>query len=270
MSLRSPAKAIFAAVCAAALVGCASSGGDSSSGMQNEGRQVFGDVGAATPQGATTVRPPAWRVALAVFSGPDAIARANQALPIIQGEGRVPEAFVEPRRRGAIIAFGAYDEPGDRAAQRDLTRIREMQINGRPAYPGAFLAPPQGGVSGSNPGWNLANVREQFGESVKYTLQVAVYESNNRAEAMRLAEQAVSIYRRDGELAFYYHGPNRSMVTIGVFTDREFDPASGRISDEIRALQQRHPEHLANGMVMTETLASGATRVQPPQLVRIP
>ena len=47
MSLRSPAKAIFAAVCAAALVGCASSGGDSSSGMQNEGRQVFGDVGAA-------------------------------------------------------------------------------------------------------------------------------------------------------------------------------------------------------------------------------
>lgn len=228
---------------------------------------MFGDVNRA---GQPQVRPPAWRVALAVFSGPDAVAQANIALPIIQGEGGMPEAFVEPRRSGAIIAIGAFDEPDSRQAQRELDRVKAMRRNGQVMYPRAFLAPPQSGVAGAIPEWNLANAREQHGQSVKYTLQVAVYESNRRAEAMRLAEEAASTYRRDGELAFYYHGPNRSMVTIGVFNDRDFDPASSRMSTELQQLMTRHPAHLYNGMGVTETLSDGSTRTQPPQLVRIP
>lgn len=253
-----------------AAFGCASGGSAPSDDLRSEGRQVFGGDGATGNPDQPLVRPPAWRVALAVFSGPDGVARANAALPIIQRQGNMPEAFVEPRKSGAIIAYGAYDQPDARQAQRDLERIRTMTINGQLAYPRAFLAPPQGGVSGAIPEWNLANAREQYGDSAKYTLQVAVYESERRAEAMRLAEQAASTYRRDGELAFYYHGPNRSMVTIGVFSDRDFDPASGRTSAELQEVMSRHPAHLVNGMGVRETLSDGSTRMQPPQLVRIP
>lgn len=259
------ALALLAAVSAPGA--CSSGEGASRDELRREGRQVFADV---SSPGQTPVRPPAWRIALAVFSGPDAVARANAVLPIVQREGGIPEAFVEPRKSGAIIAYGAYDAPDSRQAQRDLERIRAMQVDGRRVYPRAFLAPPQGGVSGAIPEWNLATAREQYGQTMKYTLQVAVYEANRRAEAMRLAEQAAATYRRDGELAFYYHGPNRSMVTIGVFGDRDFDPSSGRMSQELQELVARHPAHLYNGMGVRETLSDGSTRTQPPQLVRIP
>lgn len=264
--LRGLFAAAFAAFTLLAPVGCASGDSGPSQDLRAEGRQVFGGAN----QDGAVVRPPAWRVALAVFSGADAVARANAALPIIQQQGNMPEAFVEPRKSGAIIAVGAYDQPDSRQAQRELERIRTMTINGQLAYPRAFLAPPQGGVSGAIPEWNLASAREQYGSSAKYTLQVAVYESDRRAEAMRLAEQAASTYRRDGELAFYYHGPNRSMVTIGVFRDDDFNPESGRMSRDLQELMARHPAHLVNGMGVRETLGDGTTRMQPPQLVRIP
>lgn len=238
--------------------------------MADEGSQLFGSPSQRGSGSASQPRLPAWRIVLRTFTGSNAVAQATQALPVIQSAGRMPEAFVEPRKNGAIIAYGAYAQPDDAAAQRDLKRIRAMKVDGLSPYSGAFLAPPQGGAAGANPEYNLANAREEFGPSAKYTLQVAVYESDNRAEAMRLAERAVQTYRQEGELAFYYHGPNRSMVTIGVFGDRDFDPSSNQMSQELQALMARHPDHLYNGRGVREKLIDGTTRSQAPQLVRIP
>ncbi len=239
--------------------------------MREEGAAVFGAGGASGASGSVAAsRPAAWRIVLATYSGENALAQAHAALPVFQNEGGVPEAFVEPRRRGAVIAVGAYDEPSSAAAQRHLARIRAITYNGRPAHPAAFLAPPEARPTGGDPELDLATARRRFGESAKYTLQVAVYESDRRAEAARLAEQAAASYRADGELAFYFHGPNRSMVTIGLFTDRDYDPQNNRYSAELRALLARHPKHLLNGMGVRERGPDGSTRDQPPQLVQTP
>jgi len=245
--------------------GCASSSSSPDSSLRTAGAQVFGAKasGAASPSDA-------WRIMLVSFTGPSALQRAKAALPTVQRMGGVPNAIVMPQKDGAIIAVGAYNSPTSPQVQRDLKRIRSILVNGQPAYPQAFLVPPPKGVNGANPKWNLANAKEQFGQSVQYTLQVAVYESDDRNEAMRSAEQAVATYRQNGELAFYYHGPNRSMVTIGVFTKDDYDPATGRTSDELTALMKKHPQHLYNGMGIKEHLIDGASRLQPTRLVRIP
>jgi len=266
-SLSTLAKALAAVLVTASLTpgGCAS-GSSPEPGLAQEGRAVFGAEG----RPGSTESAPAWRIVLAAFSGPDAVQRAQAALPIVQGRGGVPEAIVEPRRRGAVIAVGAFDDPASRAAQRELARVRAIEVDGRPAYPTAFLAPPEAQRLGSDPELDLATARERFGQSIRYTLQVGVYESDRRAEAARAAEEAAATYRRDGELAFYYHGPNRSMVTIGLFTERDYDPQSGRMSDELRALMSRHPKHLYNGMGVRQRLADGSVVDQAPRLVRVP
>lgn len=261
--------------------GCAS---DDQSAEQRrlaaEGAQLFGGAPttnpsggpdtAATPGATPGFRPPAWRVVLFRFSGEEALSRARSTLPMIQAGAELPEAFVEAHRDGAVIALGAYGSPSDQAAQLDLKRIRAILIDGRPAFPNAMLLPPESGANGLNPEFNVANIRETFGASARFTLQIGVYESENRMEAMRLAEQAVEALRQDGELAFYYHGPNRSMVTIGVFTDRDYDPARGRISDEIRILMKKHAENLYNGAGVRERLLDGSVRMQASRLVEIP
>jgi len=250
------------------VTGCAS-GGKPDSALSSEGRAVFGPTGGGASTG-DAARTPAWRVVLAVFDGDDAVQRAQAALPIIQGRGGVPRAFVEPRRNGAIIALGAFADPADRHAQRELARVRAIQIDGRPAFPSAFLAPPEAARLGTDPELDLATARQRFGQSIRYTLQVAVYESDHRAEAARLAEQAAVAFRQDGELAFYYHGPNRSMVTIGLFTERDYDPQSGRMSTELRDLMGRHPKHLYNGLGVRERRPDGSMVDQAPRLVRVP
>lgn len=273
---RASINAALGVICALAVLiaGCSSGGGGSSSApgsMRSEGAAVFG-VGpaAGSPGSAAAARPAAWRIVLATYSGENALAQAQAALPIFQNEGGVPEAFVEARRRGAVIALGAYESPSSSAAQRDLARIRAITYNDRPAHPAAFLAPPESRSLGGDPELDLATARERYGQSVKYTLQVAVYESDRRAEAARLAEQAAAAYRADGELAFYFHGPNRSMVTIGLFTDRDYDPQNDRVSAELRALIARHPKHLLNGMGVRERGPDGTTRDQPTHLVQTP
>ena len=246
--------------------GCASGGSDSApESMRAEGAKLFG-----APSDAATTRAPAWRLVLASFTGDNAVQEANASLPAFRTRGKAPDAFVEARRRGAIIAIGAYDDPTSAKAQRDLKRTRAILVDGKPVYSGAFFAPPEARRAGANPEFDLATARQRFGKSIRYTLQVAVYESDNRAEAARLAEEAAATLRRDGERAFYYHGPNRSMVTIGLFTDRDYDPQDGEVSPKIKELLARHPRHLYNGMGVRERGPDGETRDQPPRLVRVP
>lgn len=256
-------------LCVAALVGllgCSSGGATLDANRASEGAQLFG----AASGGSANTPSTGWRIVLATFRNTDAVTRAQAALPQIQAQAGLSGAFIVPQRHGAVIAVGSYDSPSDRTAQRDLKHIHAIRINGVAVFGSALLTPPPSGVSGANPELNLANAHDLFGDDVVYTLQVAVYESDNRAEVLRSAEQAAAMFRQDGELAFYYHGPNRSIVTIGLFTEKDYDPARSRLSDELKSLMERHPNHLYNGMGVREHLADGTTRNQPTRLVRIP
>jgi hypothetical protein len=153
-------------------------------------------------------------------------------------------------------------------------------------FSGAFLAPPTE-IHGTMPEFDLSNAKKLNGDWVLYTLQVGVYSREDQkaatpaemAEFRKTAEEAVVQLRREGEQAFYSHGPNRSMVTIGLFGTEDFDATSKFESPALRALRKRFPYNLQNGMGIKQrfTVTDPKTgqqmkkeRIQPSGLVQVP
>lgn len=213
-----------------------------------------------------------WTVVLAAFSGPDARQQAAAAADSIRARTDLPAIRVQDRGRGAAVVSGSYRSPADAAAQRDLARAREFTLDGRSPFSSAFLAPPAGSPDpGNTPQYHLSRAFAEFGAQSRYTLQIAVYESPNADEARRAAEQAAAQLRANGEPAFYYHGPSRSMVTIGAFTAAEAGLDNGLPGPVLAEFQRRHPYNLFNGrQLLLRTPGQAKPAPQPSFLVEIP
>jgi hypothetical protein len=84
------------------------------------------------------------------------------------------------------------------------------------------------------------------------------------AEIRKAAEGAVKALREQGDQAFYFHGPERSMVTVGLFPTAE-DAA-------IRAIQKRFPSHMINGQLTTNAKSEqlNGPKGQPSFVVTVP
>lgn len=251
----------------------------------DEGPAVFGKFGAApgdatgdpskAPEGAT------WTIVLATFRGQGHAAAAAAALPKIRAYSGLTAAFVETRGQDAsLVGLGRFVEPGSSAALAELRRVRAIAGSGTDGagakpFEGAFFAPPAGaaaGASGARPEYNLTRAREQHGKGAFVTLQVGVYErtdlgatsAQDLAEIRAAAEQAAAQLRREGEEAYYYHGPRRSMVTIGAFPEED---VTQKRSPAAAALRKRHPYNLLNG----QGYKSGSSgQVRASEFVRVP
>lgn len=287
-----PSRAVAAAflvTCAAVLAtGC--QGGDEARrtpDLAREGEAIFASP-SARPGGTQAPAPgsEAWSIVIAALEGEGAEAAARNLLAEIRARAGLTGAFVEARGNRYVVAYGSYSGPADRAAQTDLERIKAIEIDGVRPFLLAQLAPPI--RAGTIPEYDLRNTRRLHGTWALYSLQVGVYSredgrppaADEMREFRRLAEEAVSQLRREGEEAFYYHGPNRSMVTIGLFGVDDFDPQSpgGAQSPRLTALRERYPHNLLNGRGIRErrevTTAAGrpavVQRLQPSFLVQIP
>ncbi len=198
--------------------------------------------------------PEGWTIVLASYSGEDHAGRALAALDRVKALG-LGDARAEARAGGTVVALGHYESPPAPAAKADLARVRAVVVNGEPVFGGAFLAPPKQDAGDAGAANDLRGAREEFGKSVRYSLQVGVYEAKEREESKRAAEKAAAELRRAGEPAYYFHGPQRSMVTVGAFTEKEarafMDRASGQTTGagapELWELFRRHPQNLLNG-----------------------
>lgn len=216
--------------------------------------------------------------------GDGGMARAKEMLRIIQSDGGLKEAYIDQHSSGLVIAYGSYLGKADPRAVRDLERIQKIDLMGVKLFETATIAPPtSGSLRGSNPSNDLRTVKDRFGERAVYTLQVGVYgradyqmpNAKDLAEFRMAAEHAARELRSNGEMAFYYHAPSRSMVTIGVFGERDFDSTTlpPTQSNELRQLRERFPNNLLNGQGINETVRTESgkmTRLQSSQLVAIP
>lgn len=239
-------------------------GGDD--GADRPGRSANQASGESEP-GAGGV----WTILLGTYTDQNARERAERSLEIIRNQGGLRLAYMAERRDGYIVGYGSYQRPDTEAARADLARIRAVRGPGGRPFANAFFVPRRMRASmGNMPQLNLQQARAAYGDAAKYTLQVAVYESEDRREAMRKAEQAAAQLRSEGERAFYYHGSSRSMVTIGVFDDDDFDPETGEMSPELMSLRERHPYNLLNGMGIKERGPGGRDAMQRSALVQIP
>jgi hypothetical protein len=237
--------------------------GDQKQKLREEGRGLFaggegGPGGDATRVGGdgkgSLAASAAWTIVLKAYreqDEPDAAA----GLARVRAEGGLPEAYLEKRGEATVIAYGRYATPEE--GQKDLSRVHaiEVMLDGERVKPfaGAFLAPPAA-VKGSIPEYDLRNARRLKGDWALYTLQIGVYSREDKPATARemeefraAAEKAVVQLRREGEQAYYYHGPTRSMVTVGLFGKEDFDAASRLESPALKALRKKFPYNLQNG-----------------------
>lgn len=236
-----------------------------------------------------------WTIVLASFRGEQRAEQAVTALEAARAAG-LGDALVDRRGEATIVSVGRFDDPSGEAALARLKLVRELRVAGVRPYLGAFFAPPGGmALSGSRPEYNLASAAraeraraEAAGEKapeLRYTLQVAVYgrDDLNRdpteaelAESRKAAEEAAVRLRREGERAYYFHGPRRSMVTIGLWSDDDLASASTRDrpgrdeNAELTTLRKRFPHNLYNGAGLMEKSRQGTQRLQPSVLVVLP
>jgi hypothetical protein len=230
----------------------------------------------------TAAEPSLWSVVLATFKGESAEQEAAFALGRSRETPELAGAFVERRGTAFVLALGRFSDPGSPEAQAELKRVQGIEFQGGRPFAMAFLSPPvAGSEQGAMPQYNLLRTKEQYGPRARFTLQIGAYgrrDINRPTEAdltefRRAAERAVWQLRREGELAFYYHGPNMSMVTIGIFDGEDFDPAvPGSKSQRVIEAQKRHPYNLFNGQGVRERRGgqAGDGRMQPSALVIIP
>jgi len=204
-----------------------------------------------------TVAKSDWSIVIAGFNRETEGDAAATALDKVRNQGNLTDAYLEERGKAIVVAYGKYDSANSPAAKRDIDRIRGIEINKGYPFAGALLAPPlYEALAGTNPEFDLRNAKARFGKDALYTLQVGIYTRADGAEPTgkelgelrAAAEKAVNELRRQGDQAFYYHGPRRSMVTVGIFTNKDYDAADAtRQSPQLVLLRQKYPYNLENG-----------------------
>lgn len=240
------------------LTACQSGSSNPQNGSVKEtGQQLFGKTGKSGERAAPTgPASNSWSIMIGAYSGPDQAREARNSLAVLQSLGFL-DAFAEPRGKATIVALGRYPEPGDPRAQEDLARIRDFVVNGERPYTRAMLVPPETAAAGPMSELDLRSARDKYGRGAVFTLQIGVYARPDQAQPTpddlakfrAAAEQAAAKLRREGDEAFFYHGPFRSMVTVGVFDYADSDRGSGKPeSDRLTQTRKRHPHNLLNGV----------------------
>ncbi|MCC6906356.1 MAG: hypothetical protein IT430_00315 [Phycisphaerales bacterium] len=226
-----------------------------------------------------------WAVVLAAFTDADHRELATAYLAKFQEVTPFAGAWIETDERGSTVRYGSYSSLTDKQAQDDLNAIKDFVYNGGRPFSRAYLS--RFGLQeteGRLREYHLSQARRYLpGERTVYSLQIGVYEAEKDTttgkttsadEARRLAEQAAVQLRAQSELAFYYHGPNRSMVCVGVFPESAVDVATGLYSPEVMALQRRFPHNSLNGRTLKQKIVSVGGKVreelQPSFLVLVP
>jgi hypothetical protein len=222
-----------------------------------------------------------WSIALgSIGAGPTSQVEAMGTLNRARELG-LASARLERRGDRTMLMYGAYRGPDDPSAAADLARVRGLTMDGMRPFGSATLTPPMGGsLAGAIPEYDLGTARRRFGDRALYTLQVGVYQKEGAEEPTDeeldeirgAAEKAALDLRRMGEEAFYYHGPRRSTVTVGLLGEE--DAARGgvvRDSPKVRELQRKHPLNLVNGQgVRTRVKGQTEFELQKSFLVAIP
>lgn len=239
-----------------------------------DGPAVFGRA----PGGSATTQPDdsSWTIVLATIKGDFRERDARAALARIAASNIVPSPTL--RREGEVIfvVSGRYQGPTDTNAIAELQRLRSHREGNQQPFASALLAPPARRTElGANPDFNLLAVRQNAPADMRYTLQVGAYApgdqlnptSDQLAESRSAAERAAAQLRAEGEQAFYYHGPTMSVVTVGLFTDRDLTDGSPALV----ALRRKFPHNLFNGQGIAQRRPGQTTpTLQPSSLVLIP
>ncbi len=228
----------------------------------------------AAPQGT-------WGVVLATFTGDGHRQTAESfRVDIARRFPEVAAAYVVPRTDGSAVLVGHFAGPTDSAARSTLQQVKAISDGRQQAFPRAMLSRTESSAAPMGR-FDLRQVRRRFdGPGELYTVQVAVWgdfgsSQMSLATIQARAEQHTNELRQRGLPAFYHHDDDRklSIVTVGIFDSKAYDPRSTLYSPEVEATMTQFPVHLMNGeelLLQTDPNKPGHMEPQRCRLVEIP
>lgn len=217
-------------------------------------------------RGASKIEHAGWSILLERFEGKKHRDRADRYARRLAESHHIPDVWVFEREDKSHVMRGRYVEPTIDAAVRDLRQTRLLQIDGERVFRGADLISLISGGGGEASG--PLDLRQHVGS---YTLQIGFYDSDFGPDFRKAAEKAAKALRDDGDEAFFYHGPNRSLVTVGIFTDDDFIFVGG-VQDygpRILEIQKKYPYNLGNGVTLIEKRNGVVLGEQPSAVVKV-
>jgi len=281
-----PAAVVCAVAAAALLAGCIEERivRDDWAAFQRE----FGDPKSAAADGdardadGRRRAPEGWAVFVTSKTGPHRYREAFDLVRELTAREGLAGLWVHDVAGEAIVFCGKFRDRFGDEAKATLARVRAIeppedasaddadagdeQAVALNPYADAELIPIYGTAEGVGDAHDLAAYSGYF------SLQIAFYDrayDGNRREA---AEEAVDTLRKDGHEAYFYHGPHRSMVTIGLFTYDDFTQR-GNVEvygPKVRALQETFPYNLGNGLTVEQKLGGEDIGAQESFLIRVP
>lgn len=226
-----------------------------------------------------------WTIRCCTTAGPDGpgiAARFAAALKQVSGL-RAERVEVVEQEDGTAVYYGLYRrEYDDRAGiaryqpdpAKDLELIRSLNLSNsrlRPDDPDNWpfrLASMEElpDTRGGDPAWNLE------GKKGVWSLQVGVFYNTERMRRRKTAAQEYcKMLRQQGEEAYFYHGPDKSSVCIGLFPKdaireiRHVDELTGVpsfwnviVDERMQELQKKY-DHIENGHIMKDVSRDPAT-----------
>lgn len=203
------------------------------------------------------------------YSGTDAYSKVYHLVREARVEAGLANLWYTTSGEETIIYAGRFKEKDSDEAEAMLREVRNARIRGRRAFENAKIVEiTRARAEVSDP----RDLRSLTGKDL-YTLQIGYYDRGFGTDFRKAAETAVDILREAGETAYYYHGPNRSLVLINKWTRREAFTLQGNIdrySNIVRIAQEKYPYNVPNGQPFTADDDPDYVKTQHSSLIKIP
>jgi hypothetical protein len=225
-----------------------------------------------------------WSIILATVSGADHPAKAAAfRQQVVSQYPELRDATVRRLGQGSAIVVGRFESPGDAGAQAELKRVKAIERNGQKPFAGALLLrTASDALAGPPKPHDLRSLRAQF-PNVRplFTLQVAAWvtlgaKDLDYADMREAAEKYCAELRAKGHESWFLHDEDTetSIVTVGHFDRRAYDPKSTLFAPEVEDMMRVFPANHVNGepvlLLVDPRNPKGKTKPQPCRLVEVP
>jgi hypothetical protein len=196
---------------------------------------------------ATNRRNRGYAIELGRYSGAEAFHSVHNLMQTARQQAGLANLWYATQGSTTTVYMGRYKDDDSREARTALRRARDAEVNGKAVFADAEIVKLTAARSGE--ALDPRDLRTLKGRGL-YTLQIGYYDGSYGPDFRRAAETAVDVLRDQGEKAFYYHGPHRSMVLVNAWTHAEAFTLVGQVdrySNAVRLTQEKYPYNVPNG-----------------------
>ena len=192
-----------------------------------------------------------YAIELGRYSGAEAFHGVHGLMQTARRDAGLANLWYASTGRETTVYLGRFKDEDSREAKHALRQVREAEVDGEPLFKNAKIVKL---TTARGDALDPRDLRTLKGRGL-YTLQIGYYDTDYGPDFRRAAEVAVDVLRDQGKKAFYYHGPNRSMVLLNAWSRNEAFTLQGQVdrySNAVRAVQENYPYNVPNGRSFTE------------------